>query len=300
MNHYAGIDGGGTKSRLLVVDEARRRLYEGKGGCTNQYAVGLSMAVCNVKELLAQAKTFAPFSALCVASAGLGRETEKNRFREILGYQDPIYVCSDVEALLVGGAKCEEGICLISGTGSIAMARDKEGTVLRSGGFGWRLGDEGSAWWQGWQAMVRSMKSMEGRDLPTSMMDAILGEYGKKKPEELITLCNSDVLSKAEVAKLSPLVSRFAQTGDELAFSIITDSCKELKGLLFSLTTRMPLLQSREVVAAGGVLEHDRFFWDQLQKELGNSFILVPPKGSALDGAVLLAQETCRKMESMR
>lgn len=64
-----------------------------------------------------------------------------------------MYLCNDGETLLVGALESTEGYCLIAGTGSLALARDREGRTARAGGLGYMLGDEGSALWIAWQAI---------------------------------------------------------------------------------------------------------------------------------------------------
>lgn len=290
MKCYVGIDGGGTRSRIVVMDGDGNVLVRREGACTNQYSIGFEAAVRNIKALVDESVDSSSVAGLCLASAGLGRDSEAFRFSQALGFPFPAYYCSDVEALLVGGSRSEEGLCLICGTGSIAIGRDRDGHRCRSGGFGWRLGDEGSAWWQGRQAIGRSLRSEEGRDLPTEILTPICDHLGTRRSEELITLCNSDTVDKATIAALSTLVTGFAQNGDPLAISIVEDSIHELTVLIDSIVKRLPSLSGRDVICAGGVLEHDEYFVSLLRRAWAGKYQMIEPKGTALDGALLLAQ----------
>jgi N-acetylglucosamine kinase-like BadF-type ATPase len=294
MKIYVGIDGGGTRSRIAVMDEKGKILEKREGGCSNQYAVGLNMAVQNIRDLVEHTANLSQIAGFCLASAGLGRKSEVVRMASAMRYSFPCYYCSDVEALLVGGSHNENGTCLICGTGSVAMGRDQNGNTCRSGGFGWRLGDEGSAWWQGQQAIARSMRSKEKRDLPTGMLPCICHQLGVSHAEELITLCNSDTLSKANIAALSSIVTRYAANNDPLALSIVNDSIKELTMLVDSVFVQLPTIDGRDVVCAGGVLEHDAFFCSLLQNAWDGRYRRVPAQGTALDGALILAR-ACRE-----
>ncbi|MDY0303219.1 MAG: BadF/BadG/BcrA/BcrD ATPase family protein [Sphaerochaeta sp.] len=296
MKVYVGIDGGGTKSRIAVMDAGGNILVRKDGDCTNQYSIGFEAAVRHIRELMEESVNFSSIAGFCLASAGLGRRAEASRFSHALGFSFPTYFCSDVEALLVGGSQSEEGICLICGTGSVAMGRDAKGRRCRSGGFGWRLGDEGSAWWQGQQAIGRSMRSEEGRDLPTEMSAPIRCRLGVERSEDLITLCNSDTVDKATIAALSPLVTEYARSGDPLAISIVNDSVQELTGLVDSIVKRLPSIEGRNVVCAGGVLEHDEHFVSLLQKAWKGTYQIIEPKGTALDGALILAKHSSEQI----
>jgi N-acetylglucosamine kinase-like BadF-type ATPase len=291
VKQYVGIDGGGTKSRIAVMDESGRILVRKEGACTNQYAIGFPQAVEHVRDLVGSTVDLSCVAGFCLASAGLGRKPEAERFATQLAYPFPCYYCSDVEALLVGGLQNEEGICLVCGTGSVAMGRTRDGIIRRSGGFGWRLGDEGSAWWQGQQAIQRAMRSEEHRDLPTKLLVPVMQALSVDTMEGLITLCNADTLTKARIASLSPLVTEYAKRGDPLAVDIINLSVKELTLLVDAIVVQLPLLEGRDVVCAGGVLEHDAYFVSLLRQTWGTRYRFVQPKGTALDGALALAKQ---------
>ncbi|MDR2158606.1 MAG: hypothetical protein LBP23_00905, partial [Treponema sp.] len=76
--------------------------------------------------------------------------------------------------------------CLIAGTGSVALGRSGDGRLVRSGGLGYMLGDEGSAAWIGRTAIARILRSLEGRDLPSSMLRALLEKAGRTQSEDRI------------------------------------------------------------------------------------------------------------------
>lgn len=291
MRYVAGIDGGGTKARLRVVDENQTEVYSAQGKSTNIYSVKAELACSNLISLI-KSSPF-PLSSLCFASAGLGREAESSYFKALLNNHFPqtkLYLASDSEALLVGSLDSLEGSILIAGTGSIAMGRLKDGTIVRKGGFGYRLGDEGSAWFIASQAVIRTLKSNENRDYPTSLAPFVLNYFHLQNLTELIPLFNSDSLSKAEVANFAPLVAEAAIKGDELSNAILKQCGKELASLLLSLLTDNDALKHHPIVLAGGVLEHAELVLDYFKAELKEFDLqFVMNNNKALDGAVKLA-----------
>ncbi|MBN2858795.1 MAG: hypothetical protein JXK93_00860 [Sphaerochaetaceae bacterium] len=289
---YFGIDGGGTRSRLKVVDEAGNTLLETTGESTSIYSMSPEVVTRNLKNLLEPLSRF-PIRSGCMGSAGLSRENEKTFFRNLFSTllpTAPVHLCSDGEILLIGGLLSMEGYCLISGTGSLALRRDADGHITRSGGFGYMLGDEGSAWWIAHQALMRALRSREKRDVNTSMLPSLLNALSLKDIDELITYMHHRV-HKAEVAHLAPVVTAFAEEGDPLARKILTQAAEELFSLIDSIYSTQ--MGQQELVLAGGVLEHDALVSEALARLLSErlpALSITQARGTALDGACLRAR----------
>jgi N-acetylglucosamine kinase-like BadF-type ATPase len=287
-----GLDGGGTRSRLAVCDEEGKRVFEAEGGPTNSYTGNDGEAATNLRALLAKAKGFFPFKAGCIGSAGLGREEERKAFSSLLAKilpDVPVRLCGDGEILLVGGLGETEGYALISGTGSIGLSRTRNGITKRSGGYGYLLGDEGSAYWIAHQALMRSLRASEGRDIQTGMLPVLVAGCSLGKLDEIVGYVHH--ASKGDIARLAPLVTESAAKGDLLAREILREAARELVALVEAV--RNPAIENNQLVVAGGVLEHDPIvrplFEDLLSRTLP-SLSLVESKGTALDGACLLAR----------
>jgi len=301
-SYFFGIDGGGTRSRIGICDAKGKLFARLEGSSTNIYSVTEEEVFENLKslvtEVLQQAGlTKKDIASGCVGSAGLGRTREQKLFKrwfEIILPKVPIKFCTDGEILLCGGLRRLEGYCLITGTGSIALGRRKDCSLVRAGGLGYLLGDEGAAAWIGRCAVARSLRSLEGRDLPTSMLPAILGEVSLKEPQDLVCWIHHDA-DKAKVAALAPIVTEASRQCDELALDILKTGAAELALLVKSVIERTPDISNKELVLAGGVIEHDEILSGNLKDILTRDFpdiAVLNPKGSALDGALLLARET--------
>ena len=291
--YFFGLDGGGTQSRLAVCDSTGTILKEVYGGTTNLYTGKSEQVALNLKALFSQVEQYFPFAGGCIGSAGLGREREKVLFRDMLSTllpTVPVYLCSDGEILLVGGLAGLEGYALISGTGSLALSRSSDGSLKRAGGYGYLLGDEGSAYWIAHQALMRSLRSLENRDLNTRMLPSLLEGCSLSKAEDLIAYVHHQA-TKADIAKLAPLVTVFAKEGDLLANDILQCAAKELVSLVVSVQN--PAITANELVLAGGVLEKDplvRPLFIQALREALPELQIIKARGSALQGACLLAR----------
>jgi N-acetylglucosamine kinase-like BadF-type ATPase len=297
--YYFGIDGGGTRSRLAITDREGRVLARGEAGSTNIFSTPKEAVFDNIRSLLDSGLKAAglrreDLAAGCIGSAGLGREAERRVFRDffqsLLGI--PVKVCGDGEIFLCGGLEGLEGYCLIAGTGSLALGRSGDGRLVRAGGLGYMLGDEGSAAWIGKTAIARLLRGLEGRDLPSSMLGAVLQKAGLAESEDLVRYVHLDA-DKARVASLAPLVTAAARTADPLALDILRAGAGELALLVKSVLDRSPWIENQTLVLAGGVIEHDEIVTGKLRETLAASFPrlkVTEPRTSALEGACLLAR----------
>ena len=297
---FFGIDGGGTHSRLALTDRDGKILARTEAGSTNIYSVSKDEVFRNLSQLLESALESAGLNKQdlaggCVGSAGLGREGEQKLFRAFfdtfLGQDFPLKLCTDGEILLCGGLENLEGYCLIAGTGSIALGRSESGVMVRSGGHGYMLGDEGSAAWIGRSAVSRLLRSQEDRDLPSDMLPLILEAAGLAQSSDLIQYVHHGA-DKAEIAKLAPVVTNAARKGDPLALDILRIGAEELALLVKSVLNQSPWIKRKELVLAGGVMEHDEILTNRLKGILAKEFpglLVSTPKGTALEGACMLA-----------
>ncbi|MFA6774826.1 MAG: BadF/BadG/BcrA/BcrD ATPase family protein [Sphaerochaetaceae bacterium] len=301
MNHYIAMDGGGTTCRLILCDE-NKTLFKKEAGSSNPYGVGWDAAWKHVGDLITSAMETVEvkemdITALAIGSAGMGREKDKQRLTSLLSVLLPhtrIAVYGDQEIFLVGGLGGMSGIAVIAGTGSIACGRNEQGMVVRAGGFGWRLGDEGSAFWLAKEAIRRTLAAKEGRDLPSSLEATICSFFRLETLQDAIYFVNDPSVDKTTIAAFAPFVTKAAQNGDELAYAIEEEGAMELVDLVTSITERLPVPFSRAVVCGGGSFSHDQIlkglFLKEMRKRLPSYSVIFTPLHSALEGALMLAR----------
>ncbi|MEO7003328.1 MAG: BadF/BadG/BcrA/BcrD ATPase family protein [Ktedonobacterales bacterium] len=168
---YLGLDGGGTKTLAVVVDATGAERGRAVAGSANHQAVGVARAVAHIRMAvagaLAQAGVVAPDQAPCVAGwlgiAGLDGPADHDLLLPHLrALADSVHLTNDAElplAALPDGA----GVALVAGTGSIALGRNAQGRFARAGGWGHLLGDEGSGYDIGRQALQAVVRAADGR-----------------------------------------------------------------------------------------------------------------------------------------
>jgi N-acetylglucosamine kinase-like BadF-type ATPase len=255
---YVGIDGGGTHARAVVVDGHGRELARGTGPAGIVRATDPQAAADAAAELtrsvLAEAGITADSVVLCCGLAGAGRPPEREAVRVALvlsGVVDRALVVGDAEAALEDAFAADTGILVIAGTGSIAWARSVDGRVVRVGGWGLLLGDEGSGYALGLDGLKAVTRAADGRDLPTGLTEPVLRATGCASANDLIRFGAG--ATKAQVASLAPVVLEQAAAGDPAAAAIRDRAVAELARLART-AARQAGLQTPPCALAGGLI----------------------------------------------
>jgi N-acetylglucosamine kinase-like BadF-type ATPase len=176
-----GIDAGGTKTVGIMTDESGKVLAKAISGSANLIVKGeleVEKVLFDVIELLDAPE---PVAALCLGIAGGGQSGAEELLHGVLrrlGQRQAVRVVNDALVALVAGAPDGIGIVVVAGTGSIAYGVDPEGHTSRSGGWGYLLGDEGSAFWLGHYAVRHAVRAADGRGQSTTLYGLICEKLG--------------------------------------------------------------------------------------------------------------------------
>jgi glucosamine kinase len=229
-----GVDGGGSKTRAIVADEAGTQLGEVVGPASavrpGQAEHSADVIAATVRDALASCEmTHVMPKALCVGVAGVARESARQAlWQALVGRElaDETVVHPDFAIALDDAFGDGAGVLLISGTGSVAFGRSPAGTVARCGGWGPMCGDEGSGAWLGRRALSVVTASADGREPETALMGAVLTAAQVNEPQELIAWAAN--ATPAQLATLAPIVSSVADAGDLRANALISLTVEEL------------------------------------------------------------------------
>ncbi|MGB5176906.1 MAG: BadF/BadG/BcrA/BcrD ATPase family protein, partial [Thermoanaerobaculia bacterium] len=161
MRYVVGIDSGGTKTVGLLADETGEVLAKARGGGANLVIHGELSVEKVLYQVMEDLEPPGPIDAICLGMAGVDRPEEKELIQGLLrrlGLRKNIRIVNDALIALVAGAEEGVGIVVSAGTGSIAYGVDPSGETARSGGWGYLLGDEGSAFWLGHAAVRQGVR----------------------------------------------------------------------------------------------------------------------------------------------
>ena len=231
MNFYLAMDAGGTKTTALVADETQV-LARVQGASVKVMRQSEGEAEVRLGALLDEVATMAGVdlrnvSRSCVGLAGVSAAGAREWMMGALGRRvgGEIEIVGDevvaLDAAFEGGA----GVLVMAGTGSNVIGRCADGKKFGAGGWGPVLGDEGSGYWIGLEA-VRAALRAEDRGVPSCLLNEILGHWGLKELGELVGMANGR--PSPDFAGLTPVVAKCAGGGDMLARGVLERAGTEL------------------------------------------------------------------------
>ncbi len=284
-----GVDGGGTRTRVLLADIDGRPLARVEGEATalrpGEERQSADIIIALVREaLVAAERTETRPSTIVVGVAGGGQERAAQALWQALASSrlaDDVNVVSDAEIALDDAFGDAAGVLLVSGTGSVAFARAPDGRIERCGGWGPVMGDEGSGAWLGRRALSVITAAQDGREPETTLGGAILTALEAESLESLIPWAAD--ATPADFAALAPVVAQVASQGDLRANALVSLAVEELVLHVRTLARRCFADEraSVPVACAGGMMGKGSLVRKRVEQRLKTS---VP-------GAVVRAEE---------
>ena len=255
MRHVIGFDAGGTKTVGLLADERGTVLRDaraGGGNLTSEGELGVEKTLFQVIDALDPP---APVDAVCLGIAGADRPAHRELVREMLarlGFRRRVRVVHDAVVALAAGAPDGVGLVLVAGTGSVAYGSDPEGHTARSGGWGWLLGDEASAFWLGHAAVRQGIRGADGRGPETTLFERICARVGAETPQGLADWYYAQDRPRAGVAELAGLVEEAAASGDTAASDLLDQAADHLARAARAVARQLAFPRPYPLILAGG------------------------------------------------
>jgi glucosamine kinase len=302
LPYVLGVDGGGTRTRCVVVESGGGVLGSAEAGPSNYLRVGLEEALANVRESVVAAAEAAGvvLPAICASYclAGTGRPHDHDivlRGVSGLDLAERPLVYTDAEAALAGAHALEPGAIVIAGTGAVAYGLDAGGSLHRADGWGPLLGDEGSGYWIGREALQAVMRAHDHRGPATSLTGALLSALQAREPPQLVNSLSIAGADSSDVAALAAVCARAAHQGDTVASSIMRLAGTHLAASAAAVLSAMALRQRPAIAVTGGVFQDVivRQAFEAALRESHPDANLRPPRFPAGIGAALLALHAC-------
>ncbi len=274
-----GVDGGGTRGRAWAAPASHAGASRPAGTATverscNPYAVGVEAAAASLLALLDDAwrQGAGPADGLSrafvtIGLAGVDRDAERRAMTTALVAgglaADRLELVGDPWIALEGALPATDApsaydeapptvrVLLVAGTGSVAVG--VAGAVrVRVGGWGSRVGDEGSGAWLGIEAVRAALRACDGRDPDGALARAVQGTWGAGV-DALVGRART--ATPAEFAALAPLVLEHA-AADPTARSLRDGAVAYLAELVATVATALERTGGRPpnaIALAGGV-----------------------------------------------
>ncbi|MDP2365530.1 MAG: BadF/BadG/BcrA/BcrD ATPase family protein, partial [Ignavibacteria bacterium] len=242
-----GIDGGGTRTRGVLFSQGKFSAQV-RSGTTRIGAVGVGEScerLLNVISDLCEQGNLdsTELDAVVIGLAGVWLDDEKKRSAKLLKTLarsqnlalNDLLVTSDAELAVEGAFDGGNGIVMIVGTGSIAVGRLSKDKLIRCGGWGIELDDEGSGAWIGREGLTAVVRALDGRGKHTKLTEILASINPSINLDEPRTIVKAYFERAFEYHNLSPLVMKCAEEGDEVCLDIIRRSSVHLVELLKAL-----------------------------------------------------------------
>jgi N-acetylglucosamine kinase len=272
MRIAIGLDGGGTKTDCVLMDEHGHVIARGRGGPSNSSRIGMEAAARGVKEAVDAALTntmlgLEQVTDVCAGLAGVadaGRAAAMTKLLDAQFVSARLELCTDLDLALMA-AGTPPSIVLVAGTGSAAIGRDSKGRIARSGGYGPGKSDEGSAFAVGKRVVAELVKSQD--QVGIELRRRILEQLG------LESLENADGLegeaADAIYPRVFPVIANAADDGNGIARRVLRDAAANLAGLVAGVHQELKLGSGQFLLTkTGGMVERSRYFDEALDAEL--------------------------------
>jgi N-acetylglucosamine kinase-like BadF-type ATPase len=306
VNTFLGVDGGGTQTRFVLIEETGRVLASHLEGPAYYLEIGLDqlrrVLVRGIEETLRQGQVRE--ESLSYAFLGLPAYGEDSTLLAALdaapsqALPHGRYRCdNDMVCGWAGALAGADGINIVSGTGSIAYG-EFAGRKARAGGWGELFGDEGSSYWLAREGLRLFSRMSDGRSPRGPLYEHVRRHFALKGDLDLCAaIYGQDIAQRSQFAQLSRLVIAAAGEGDRAALGLLESAARELADLVDAVRTqlRIPPDASLPVSSSGGMFQPGNGLRETLSSALQRRsaqyrFVeaLLPPElGAAVQAARL-------------
>ena len=309
MKAYLGVDGGGSKTRFLLINETGSVLGSHTEGPAYHLEIGFDALRTMLSRGIRGTLRQAGLDAASVAYAFLGLPAY-GEDRSLTAQLDAAptealphgrYRCgNDMVCAWAGALAGAQGINVVAGTGSIAYG-EYAGRSARAGGWGELFGDEGSAYWLAREGLRLFSRMSDGRAHRGALYEGVRRHFGLDDDLDLCAAIYGKTLAqRSQLARLSQLTSQAARAGDEAARALFRQAAAELADLVDAVRAQMQVPPDTvlPVSYSGGLFELRELLLEPLKAMLAHrastySFVaarLPPDAGAALYAAQLAGQ----------
>ena len=241
--YFIGIDGGGTKCRVILQDKNGTHLGEGISGPANimrdaelaktSILDGVEKAIKSANTLLASQNSDAPVTPItlsqCVVAAGLAGaniSTAKARFENWAHPFHSLHILSDLHAACVGAHNGKPGAVIIVGTGSAGTVFNK-GKFTDLGGHGFPVGDFASGAWLGLKAIQHTLLCIDDIRSPDGLSKKVCAQLGTNTADDIVAKCAG--FNTHHYASLVPCMLPLLREGNSQVVRIFKEGAEYLE-----------------------------------------------------------------------
>ncbi len=286
--YLIGVDGGGTGTRVLVVDQSGAELARGNAGPSGLMhgaTAAWRSILTAIESAFAEVGLPVPELGKMAIGCGLAGVNNKQWAAEFVAANPGfagLVVETDAGTTLLGAHQGKPGAIIALGTGSVGEVMQADGSRREVGGWGFPSSDEASGAWMGLRAINHVQHVLDGRSPNDEFATAIVNFCGGDKNAVFAWLGGA---TQTKFAQLAPLVIQFAGSNTK-ARSILLEAGLEVEKMANALDPSgiMP------IALCGGLAEA---IWAYLPETLLQR--VMKPVGDSAVGALILVKNQFMK-----
>jgi N-acetylglucosamine kinase-like BadF-type ATPase len=292
-----GIDGGGTRSELVLLDPDYQEQARFSGPSLQALRLSEDNFRTNLKTLLNQLETsqLEAVSHIGAGLAGAHRTSLQAKVKRTLTDLVPdsvqhIEVRSDIEATHRGAFDDQDGLMIVLGTGSVALARVSDEWNL-VGGYGYKIGDEAGGYDLGSLALNLATRHLDGIYTYPELMEMLRAQHSPLKDrEDLIAWVYEKDLDPATLAPALLDLGEQNRNYEALLQHRVDRFLDHLQPVIDSLNAT-PL----SVCLGGGLMQHNFYMglvYDRMQHRFKNIQLMAPRFDPAVGATRVFGHQT--------
>lgn len=242
--YKVGVDGGGSKTELILVDATGAVIARHTAPGCNPSQCGADKAheilLAGLTALLDAAPASGlrpPVSALHLYMAGA--PAFWTEFASTLTSYGRVTTGTDALPVLELATAGAPGLVLHAGTGSFVAARAPDGSVHYAGGLGWKLGDAGSGFDLGRRGIALALLELQGWAPPSDLGATLQAHLGLTEAAAISRFLYTDPAANARITAFAPRVVELAAQGCQPAQVALTETLTELVGQARLVTAKL-------------------------------------------------------------
>lgn len=275
MSLFLGVDGGGTKTKVNIIDEFDRVVFENVTGPSSIDTVDKYTTLNHIRQAIqpyVEAHPDTYFDGVFAGIGGIVFDSDhlmvEGLLRQLPQTNDDTFIRArnDMHSALYSSDKFDSGMTIICGTGMVAFGKNKENTH-KCGGWGYKEGELGSAYDLGRRAIRYCIRAYDGRYPIDDFAREIAKALNMSVANDIINVMDNFYNDRTKTASLAPIVTKFASIGNVKAKKICNKAIDELvlavKGVYKTLK-----FDEVTLVIVGSLGNSQGFFHSQLVKKI--------------------------------
>jgi N-acetylglucosamine kinase-like BadF-type ATPase len=258
MGLILGVDGGNSKTELLVATTEGDPVAYVRGVGTNSHGIGAAGVIAVVGGMLAHARLDERpgHGVFFLCGADVPSDiAELTEAVEGAGWVDAARIDNDTFALLRAGSDAADAVAVVCGAGINCVGRAADGRIARYPGLGWETGDWGGSEMLGREALFHAVRAEDGRGDATILLEALRTHFAIESVTALGEAIHYRRLRGERLGELAPAVLDAAERGDAVAARLLGRLAEEVALLAVRALRDLDLLaKASDTVLGGGML----------------------------------------------